>query len=318
MRRHLILGGAGFIGSHFVDLLLEKEETSELWVIDNLSMGNQLTEFALNDKRVLLFEGPVQDPEWLHPILSKSDKAKIWHMAANSDIAASVNSPGVDVENTFATTCSLATFVAKNPGVAERIIFSSSSAVFGWSQDQIRNSSTKKPHSAYGWMKLASERLLQTLYEDMSLKSLLNVRFPNVTGGRQTHGVVKDLVAKYFDLDGEFQILGNGTQSKPFVHVEELCDVLYSLEAQAEEGSYTSVNLAPNSTTSVKEIVEIIERKGNLERNPIFGEDAVGWLGDINWYTFDTEPLSEMGISLAESKTAILRSVEEEIAKRDK
>lgn len=318
MSRHLVLGGAGFIGSHFVDLLLGKEASSEVWVIDNLSMSNQLSQSALNDKRVSLFVGPIQEPGWLDSILRQSEKAKIWHLAANSDISASVNSSELDVENTFATTSSLATCVAKNPDITDRIIFSSSSAVFGVAQNKIRNSSSKNPQSAYGWMKLASERLLQTIYEDRSLESFLNIRFPNVTGGRQTHGVVKDLVAKYFDLDGEFKILGDGTQSKPFVHVEQLCETIYFLEAQAEEESCSYINVAPESTISVKEIVKIIQSKGALQRDPVFGEEPVGWEGDINRYEFDTEQLLKMGVSLEDSRSAIMRSVSEEIAKYDR
>jgi UDP-glucose 4-epimerase len=177
----------------------------------------------------------------------------------------------------------------------------------------IREDSGRKPESSYGWMKLASERLVTTLFSSGSVSKGLIARFPNITGRRQTHGVVKDLVQKYFNLDEPWFILGDGFQEKPYLHASELVEILTAVESDLSAGSLLELNISPESSTTVRSIVEEIEAVARLGRNPIYGESPYGWIGDIPRYKFDTSKLIALGFTPSHSLQAIRRSVAEEV-----
>jgi UDP-glucose 4-epimerase len=163
-------------------------------------------------------------------------------------------------------------------------------------------------------MKLASERLIQTLFSSEAVAKVLIARFPNVTGVRQTHGVVKDLVYKYFDNSQRWEILGDGFQEKPYIHVRELVEIIIRVEAGLEPQSLLQLNVAPDTTSTVRSIVEEIENRANKNRTPHFGTTSHGWIGDIPKYEFDTLKLRSLGIQVSSSSDAIAKSVREEVA----
>lgn len=309
MARIAVFGGAGFIGSALIRRLLESDIES-LRVIDNLTMGNGLTEVQ-SDARLAFCEADAADVALTGQFLSTDQFDVIYHLAANSDISKSAVDSAVDLHHTFGTTAALALELARNPRPNATLVFASTSAVYGAHDTAIEADTIKSPTSAYGWMKLASEKLLSSLVELGAIEKLVVVRFPNVTGSGQTHGVVKDLVAKYLSQE-TWTILGDGSQDKPYLHVDDLARILADLDSVFPAAGYHELNVAPDSSTKVSRIVEMIEARGGNNRKPVFGSSPQGWPGDVPTYTYDTSQLSRLGIQLPSSEDAIRKSIDEE------
>lgn len=312
-QRHLIIGGAGFVGSHLIDRILEKQSDAEIVALDNLTYGNNLSVQAKDNARVSMINDDASNPVALFDHIHSFQPNKIWHLAANSDISKSADSPTADIESTFATTSSLCLALCGIPFGVESLVFASTSAIFGFHDGPIDEGSVKKPESAYGWMKLASERLITSLHDLGAVEKVLVARFPNVTGLRQTHGVVRDLVMKYFRTDDPWVVLGDGLQEKPFIHVASLARVLIEIESDLGTKDYTELNISPTTLISVKEIALLIEEKGGLGREPVFGDTAGGWVGDVTKYEFSAALFKKLGYELETSREAIIKSVTEEV-----
>jgi len=313
--KHLIIGGAGFIGSHLTDTILRLTKASDICVFDNMTVGDNQSLDALDSARVELTIGDASDPVALLRHIESVRPNKVWHLAANSDISKSAVSSELDVEATFATTAGVCLAISRMSYALDSLTFSSTSAIFGSHPGQIHESSRRNPESSYGWMKLASERLILSLHGTGAVDKVLVARFPNVTGLRQTHGVVKDLVAKYFNLDSPWVVLGDGYQEKPYIHAQCLSETLIRLEAELGVGKFLEINISPNSLINVRRIAQEIEAHAGLGRIPVYGDTPHGWVGDITKYEFDTAALRRMGHLVASSKDAITRSVKEEVQK---
>ena len=305
MSRILIFGGAGFIGTNLVEKL-QKEPSNQILVFDNLTLGNRLE--MLSAKPNLVVADMTSDAS-VAEVLEKFKPDVIYHLAANSDISSSSENPIIDIDNTLMSTVVLSNALRQttlNPAV----IFASSSAVYGESPTSLSEKSRTSPISSYGWMKLASERLLEKLTNDGHVEKCLVVRFPNVTGSYQTHGVVHDLVKKLKSNNSELEILGNGSQSKPYALASELCQNFLKILNRNWSG-FRVYNLAPMGETRVSEIVQLLLQHTKLEPKVKFGESDTGWPGDINRYTLDCSKAHNEFEELVflESTEAIKRSI---------
>lgn len=313
MRKVLVIGGAGFIGSYLCAKLI-KSPPVKVWVLDDLSMGDGLGDIDRTDA-VNLIVGDATDPNLVGSILKEASPDIVFHLAANSDIKLSSDNPSIELNNTFGTSAALGVALGQLRSPLPRLVFSSTSAVYGDVPFEIENSTPKSPQSAYGWMKLASERLFESLLSFGVIEKLDIVRFPNVTGKGQTHGVIKDLVAKYLDISNEWKILGDGTQTKPYVHAADLVDAIFDLLEKSSAGErLTAVNLSPPDQISVSRIVELIEERGGLGRAPSFGTSAQGWAGDVNRYSYSQKDVENFNILFPSSLNAVSRSIDEEFA----
>lgn len=313
MRKVLVIGGAGFIGSYLCAKLI-KSPPVKVWVLDDLSMGDGLGDLDRTDA-VNLIVGDASDPNLVGSILKEASPDVVFHLAANSDIKLSSDNPSIELNNTFGTSVALGVALGQLRSPLPRLVFSSTSAVYGDVSFEIENSTPKAPQSAYGWMKLASERLFESLLSFGLIEKLDIVRFPNVTGKGQTHGVIKDLVAKYLDINNEWKILGDGTQTKPYVHAADLVDAICDLLEKSSAGErLTAVNLSPPDQISVSRIVELIEKRGGLGRAPSFGTSGQGWAGDVNRYSYSQQDVEKFNIVFPSSLNAVSRSIDEEFA----
>lgn len=306
--RALVFGGAGFVGSNLVRQLNENG-AEDILVADNLSMGNQLEHFGVP---VNLRIGDMTSSVWVENLVREFKPTIIYHLVANSDISASSLNPTLDINNTLISTVNLAQAVRLNP--VKELVFSSSSAVFGDSSTVLSESSARTPVSAYGWMKFSSEIILQSLFEEGFVSRYLCVRFSNVTGELQTHGVVHDLVKKLTQDPMKLEVLGDGSQLKPYVYVSELVEAISSLVDASWNGMKT-VNLGPIDQTSVSEIVDALLEISGLSPNVVFGKSRSGWEGDIPEYKFDLSAAREIlgRVPFGSSSDAIRRSIEWEL-----
>lgn len=311
MNRNLVIGGAGFVGSHLIEKIVSNSE-DELLVLDSLLMGNMMSEEILNHPRVQFSVCNATDIESLKHHIDSFCPNVIYHLAANSDIKKGSSDSSYDLNNTFLTTSSLAVAITSLNRPIPNVVFSSTSAIYGQLEGAINASSPQNPVSPYGWMKLASEALLRQLHTAKLIERLLVVRFPNVTGGRQTHGVVRDLVRKYFE-SSDWVILGDGSQDKPYTHIVDLVDTIWQLTKNPKLPDLAEVNIGPSDGITVSEIVNLIEVHAGLGKTPIYGASPSGWPGDVPRYSYDTNELDILGIRLPSSRNAISRSIEDEV-----
>ena len=308
----LIFGGAGFIGANLVRQLYEIG-FRDILVADNLSMGNQLEGIGLP---IHLNIGDMTSSVWVEELVRDFKPTRIYHLAANSDISASALDPSLDVNNTLISTINLAHAIRKNP--ISELVFSSSSAVFGDSSSALSESSKKSPASAYGWMKFSSELILESLFAEGFVSKYLCVRFPNVTGELQTHGVVHDLVKKLKNNSTRLEVLGDGSQLKPYVYVTELVQAINALIDAPWDGM-KNVNLGPVDQASVSEIVDALLDISGLSPDVVFGTNRSGWDGDVPEYKFDLSVAREVlgRVPFGSSADAIRRSITWELKKNN-
>jgi UDP-glucose 4-epimerase len=203
----VITGGAGFIGSHLADALLEQGHF--VVAVDNLTLGREANIAHLKGHSRFRFQclELLKDAE-LNRLFTAEHFDTVFHMAANSDIARSHHDPDVDRDNTFATTYALLRAM-KEHGVRQ-IVFASTSAIYGELHGPLsEDSGPLLPVSHYGAGKLASEAFIASFAANYDLHAWI-VRFPNVVGGRATHGVLHDFIAKLRRNPNVLEVLGDG------------------------------------------------------------------------------------------------------------
>lgn len=294
-QRFVIVGGAGFIGSHFTDGLLGEPDVAGVTIFDNFSSGRRWhLEQHLEDPRLAVVEGDVKDVEHLTSTVSGHDV--VIHLASNPDIARAVTEPDIDFhEGTFLTNNVLE---AMRRGGAQRLLYASGSGVYGdlGETEAAEDHTPMRPVSTYGASKLAGEALI-TAYTFMFGLSGRAFRFGNVVGPRQTHGVGFDFVRRLLAEPDHLRVLGDGLQSKSYIHVEDV--VAAVLVAHAEPDlDYDVYNVATGDYVTVREIadlaVECVGLEPTASRYEFTGGDR-GWKGDVPIVRLNTDRIRALG-----------------------
>ena len=305
----VISGGAGFIGSHLADSLLKRG-----WEV--LAIDRAPRETAPNiahlagDKRFSYAVNDLKDKRSLEKLTEGSDM--IFHLAANSDIRKGEKDPSIDMSDTFMTTVSMLEAARAN-GV-KRFFFSSTSAVYGDLAGVKLKEDTGglTPISYYGACKLASEALISS-YSYMNGIDSLVFRFPNVVGPRLTHGVIFDFLKKLSADPKRLEILGDGRQSKQYVHVTDLAEAIADFSS-ATEGGYELYNISTESFTTVKEIADMVcERLGLTGVVYEYTGGDRGWKGDVPSFDYDVEKAKKKGWRYNYDSSGAVRKTLEEL-----
>ena len=296
-KHHLIIGGAGFIGSK---LSLELSKIGKVSIIDNLSNGNTdfiKDLFIINDFKFI--QTDVSDFNNCDIAFNQINLSKtitdVWHLAANSDIPAGINDPGIDLKNTFLTTfqilCCMKKYNIKN------IHFASSSAIYGDCNniEISEDHGPLKPISNYGAMKLASEAQISASFE--SFLNKVNIfRFPNVVGSPATHGVIFDFINKLKINKSVLNVLGDGSQRKPYLHVSDLVNALIYFSDLKSVSNFEIYNIGPNDDgIDVKTIAELVVDTVNKDAKIIFGSGNKGWIGDVSKFRYSIKKINSLG-----------------------
>lgn len=289
----LVAGGAGFIGSHLCDALLSKNNT--VIVADKLIMGSKNIEHLSQNTNFKFYEMELANQDNVDKLFKDNKIDIVYHMAANSDIQKSANDTSIDFNDTLLTTRVLLESMRKNN--VKNIFFASTSAVYGEMPDIVLNEETGglKPVSYYGGAKLASEALISS-YVSMCDMNAVIFRFPNVIGPRLTHGVVYDFVKKLRNNPKELEILGNGTQCKPYIYVTDLVNAIVKLTEQFEPGVDVfniSVMSEGTSVTHIAEIVVDVLELSDVEFKYTGGDR--GWKGDVPRFKYDISKVLATG-----------------------
>ena len=308
-RTVLVTGAAGFVGSHLTDRLLERGNT--VIGIDNFSRGTQGNlSRSLLDARFRFFETDVSDLSSLKNILSSYEIDTVWHMVANSDIGAGVADPNVDLKDTFLSTFNV--LAAMREAHIQKIAFASTSAVYGVHEETLEeNIGPLFPISNYGAMKLASEALISAAVESYLERAWI-FRFPNVIGPRATHGIIFDLLTKLSRQPADLEVLGDGTQQKPYLHVSELVEaMLWICERAQDPLNWFNIG-PPDEGTTVKEIAEAVQKQAAPATPIRFTGGNKGWVGDVPKFRYSIEKLRRLGWSpQLTSRQAVERAVQE-------
>lgn len=312
-KKILVTGGAGFIGSHLADKLLEKG--NEIVAVDNLSLGrlNNLEEAKKNSKfKFVQFD--ILDKEKLFKLFEEEKFDIVFHMAANSDIAKSFSNPSVDFDNTLQTTYN--TLLAMKEYGVKQIVFASTSAIYGETTEKLtENFGPLFPSSHYGASKLASEAFIASFCENYGIKAWIT-RFPNVVGERATHGVIFDFIKKLKNNPLELEVLGNGEQIKPYLYVKDLVNaILFVFENTDEKINF--YNLGVVSRTKVKEIASMVIEEMKLDAKIRYTGGDRGWIGDVPEFNYNLEKIHSLGWHAETSSTDAVRKSIRYILEKD-
>lgn len=313
--RHLITGAAGFIGSQLADALLAAGD--EVAGVDDFYLGRpaHLTA-ARQNPRFAFAEADVSDvraaTDAFRALSGDAPPDLIWHLAANSDIAAGVADPSIDFRRTLQTT--FATVEAAKAIGARAIAFASTSAVYG-ETDRLLTEDVGPllPISNYGAAKLAGEALLSAAAES-ALDRIWIFRFPNVIGPRATHGALFDFAGRLAARPPSLRVLGDGSQTKPYLHVSELIEAMRFIVANAR-ARRNVFNIGPERGGSrVSFLAEaMIARMAPGTPIAYTGGDR-GWIGDVPRFLYSTERLARLGWRPKLSSDDAVRRAADELA----
>lgn len=293
----LITGVAGFIGSHLAQKFLA--QGLQVIGIDNLCRGSlrNIAQIQFNPKFTFCnadlsdldqYQNLVMDYQKSHSI------KEVWHLAANSDIPAGISNAQIDLRDTFLTTYN--TLEVMRQFNISTIAFASTSAVYGNLGDQLLTEDIGPlfPISNYGAMKLASEALISASVESF-LKAAYIFRFPNVIGAPATHGVIIDFINKLKSTPENLDVLGNGTQQKSYLHVQDLIDAMLMIRNSSNAPlNYFNIGAGDNGI-SVRDIAEIVVQSVSPNASITYGEGDKGWIGDVPRFKYSIQKLKNLG-----------------------
>ena len=249
-RKFIVIGGAGFIGSHVVERLLQ-EKAAKVTVFDNFSSGRKWhLEHGRIQPRLRVMRGDVADL----PVLANAMKGHdtVVHLASNPDIARAAKEPDIDFYH--GTLLTQQVLEAMRHCGVKRLWYASGSGVYGERGEAAvaEDDGPFCPISTYGASKLAGEALIAS-YCAMFGMTANAFRFGNVVGARQTHGVGLDFLRRLRLEPERLRILGDGSQSKPYVHVSDAVSAMLLTDAKTE-GGFAVFNVATADALRVEEI----------------------------------------------------------------
>ncbi len=287
MSKTMITGGAGFIGSHLADALLQRED--EVIVFDNLSSGNRKN---LQDNPKLTFlEGDILDFESLRK--AAEGCSTIYHLAEylpdtsksgpGHVVKYSYDYPIQDFEVSVKGTLNVLEAARQ---VDAKVLFTSTAAVYGVKQDPIRESDTPDPVSPYGVSKLVAEQYCRMFAKLYGLDVKI-VRIFNTYGPRQRKYVAYDTIRKLEKNPNELEVLGSGETARDFIYVRDTANALILVAEKGETAN--PYNVGNGMEVTIKELIETI--CGCMGVKPEIKFTGSSWKGDVNKLVSDNSRL---------------------------
>ena len=296
--RVLVTGGAGFLGSHLVDRLMD--EGYGVTVIDNLSSGCvKNVESWLDNPSFKFVKGDLKNlGKWLEEF---KDVDVVFHYVANPEVRVSVTEPKVHFEDNLQATFNVleACRLFKTP----YLVFASTSTVYGDAKliPTPEDYRPLQPISVYGAVKLACETLIGVYTRLYGLKALI-LRYANVVGPRMRHGVIIDFIRKLRDDPKRLEILGDGSQRKSYLYVEDAVGATLEVMNRVLDEDVSQLciyNVGSEDWVNVKEIADIVAEAMDLRDVEYVyrpaTSDGRGWLGDVKNMLLDIKKLRSLG-----------------------
>lgn len=282
-KRILVTGGAGFIGSHLVDRLVDKNKVT---VIDNLSSGKK--EFV--NLNAVFIQGDLLDKKFVLKNVKNFDI--IFHLVANPEVRIGVKDTSIHLEQNVLTTYNLLEVMRINQ--IKNIVFTSTSTVYGEAkQIPTPEHHTLAPISLYGASKVAAESLISAYCHNFDIFSWI-FRFANVVGPRGTHGIIFDFINKLRNNPNELEVLGDGKQSKSYIYID---DCIEAMLHGIKNTSYkvNTFNLGSEDQLDVKRIAELVIKEMKLNAKIRYTGNDRGWIGDIPKMLLDSSKIKSLG-----------------------
>jgi|694.fasta_scaffold21186_6 UDP-glucose 4-epimerase len=309
-RSILIFGCAGFIGTNLSKFFLKKGHN--VIGVDNFYLGsrkhiNQLKEefsssFKFYKLNIINKNHLLQIP--------KLNYKYIINLIANSDISKSKNNSFVDVNLNLITLINILDHF-KNKSKKTKFFFASTSAIYGNNSMNVNEkTSEQNPISHYGSSKLACEKYINSFYEYHRLKHVI-FRFPNVVGPHLTHGVIYDFLNKLKNNGfTSLKILGNGSQSKNYIYVDDLCEAIH-MALKNKIKNIEIFNVSTKGRTNVKKIVQLIKKIFKKNFKTTYENKKIGWVGDVNKFSYKTDKIRNIGWKpkIDKSDEAIIKTI---------
>lgn len=291
-RSILVTGGAGFIGSHLVERLLESNRVT---VLDNFSSGKmELIADHISNPNFNLIEADLLDPAAVETALE--GKNLVFHLAANPDVKIGAEDTRTHLDQNVIATYNLLESMRKKEVL--EIAFTSTSTVYGEAGivPTPEDYGPLLPISLYGASKLACEALISAYCHTFEMKSWI-YRFANIVGERGTHGVLVDFIKKLEINPKELEILGSGKQRKSYLEVHDCVDaMIFSLTHSSDRVNV--FNIGSDDSVDVTEIADVVVEKMNLEDvkySYTGGIEGRGWKGDVKTMLLSIEAMEKLG-----------------------
>ena len=288
--KYFITGGAGFIGSHLVDHLIE--ENNEVTVYDDLSLGSsKFIEQHFGKSNFHFVNADLFDFDTLSQSITGHDF--IFHLAANPDIRAGTEKTDLDLKQGILATYNVLEAMRLNN--IKKIVFTSSGTVYGEVTEPVaENLGPLLPISLYGAGKLSAEGFISAFCHLFDMRAWI-FRLANVVGTRCGHGVIFDFINKLRQDQTRLEVLGDGRQEKSYLHIDDCIDgILLGIERSQEQVNV--LNLGTDSFTNVtiiaKTVIEAMDLSG-VKIEYTGGER--GWKGDVPQVKFDIRKIKQVG-----------------------
>ncbi|MGD0366096.1 MAG: NAD-dependent epimerase/dehydratase family protein [Acidobacteriaceae bacterium] len=308
---YFVIGGAGFIGSHFADALLASKKTRRVTIFDNFSSGREWHyEAHLTDPRLNIVHADASDVGALTATMEGHDW--VIHLASNPDIALAAERPEVDFYRGTLLTNNVVE--AMRRAGLHRLLYASGSGVYGDAGDRplTEDYAPMVPISTYGASKLACESLIASYCSMFGLHACV-FRFGNVVGPRQTHGVGFDFLRSLSTKPKSLRILGDGQQSKPYIHVTDVVEAALCAAKKAV-APFSVFNVATDDSVTVTEIADLAVEILGLSAKPVFEYTGGrrGWRGDVPVVRLDSTRIHSLGwYPKRNSRDAVRQSLQE-------
>jgi UDP-glucose 4-epimerase len=304
---YFIVGGAGFIGSHFTDRLLSDPAVTGVTLYDNFSSGREWHYSAHEkDSRFRVVRGDVGNLDLLRRSMQGHDT--VIHLASNPDIARAATEPDIDFRE--GTCLSNNVVEAMRRSGTKTILYASGSGVYGdlGEIEATEDYGPLIPISTYGASKLAGEGLISSYCHMFELTGHV-FRFGNVVGPRQTHGVGFDFLRRLLKDPTTLRILGDGTQSKSYIHVRDVVAAVLLTERRSTE-RFDAYNVATGDYITVTEIARLAVECAGLKSDDVrfaYTGGNRGWKGDVPVVRLDTGRIRRLGWTCSAGSREALR-----------
>jgi UDP-glucose 4-epimerase len=291
VRRVLITGGAGFIGSNLADRLLA--DGVEVVVYDNFTTGRrQFVEGVERSAAGEVVEADVLDGAALREAMAGCDT--VFHMAANADVRFGLDDPSRDFEqNTVGT---FTVLEAMRAAGVRRIVFASSGSVYG--EPEVAPTPEDAPFpvqtSLYAASKLAGEAMIQAYCEGYGFTGVV-LRFVSVLGERYTHGHLFDFSRALRDDPSVLTVLGDGRQRKSYLYVGDCVEAIRMLASTADAPGSSVFNLGTDEVSDVDTSVRAVSRHLGVDPRIEYTGGTRGWIGDSPLIHLDCSRLRARG-----------------------
>lgn len=288
----IITGGCGFIGSNLIDKIINFNP-HKIIVIDDLSAktDTRYLKSHINSGKIDFHKIDIRDKSKLDSVIYDQDM--IIHLAAQPSVPVSVEKPYFDFEINIIGSMNLLE-IARRREIMEFIFAASGGTIYGEATKfPTPEQHPLNPISNYGASKAAFEMYLQS-YSHLYDMKCTSLRFGNVFGRRSTHGVVHDLFVKLKNNPKFLEILGDGTQTKSYLHIDDCLNGFITAIKKRGKG-FEAINMAGSPPVSVTQIAEMICKEMELTPEFQYTGGKRGWDGDVRYGELDCSKLKSLG-----------------------